>query len=229
MQAALILMSSAPVAGETTIKLESHFKDDESVELHKAFLKDLSTKFLNFKKSCSRLDLYLSYTPEESVNLFADLVGEDFERLPQSGNDQGERMYNAAVYAYQKSNLPVIITDFKFPLLDLDIFTEALAGLKERDLVIGPSLKGDYYLLGMQKPADFLFEPDICRNCSILEKTIRSASQHNLKTHFLPETFGLNTFKDLLQLRAEISKKEKGLNYPLNTKEAIDKLLAPGS
>ena len=194
MQAALILMSRAPAAGETSIKLESHFKDDESVELHRAFLKDISSKFLNFKKSCSRLDLYLSYAPEESVNLFADLVGEDFERIPQRGNDQGERMYNAAVYAYQKSNLPVIITDFKFPLLDLDIFTEALAGLKERDLVIGPSLKGDYYLLGMKKPADFLFEPDICRDCSILEKTIRSASQHNLKTHFLPETFGLFLF-----------------------------------
>ncbi len=229
MQAALILMSSAPVAGETTIKLESHFKDEESVELHKAFLKDLSNKFLNFKKRCSKLDLYLSYTPEENLNIFEDLVGEDFERIPQQGNDQGERMYNSAIYAYQKSNLPVIITDFKFPLLNLDIFTEALVGLKERDLVIGPSLKGDYYLLGMKKPAEFLFESDICRDCSILEKTIRSASQHNLKTHFLPETFGLNTFKDLLKLRSEISKKEKGLNYPLNSKEVIDKLLASGS
>ena len=48
MQAALILMSRAPVAGETTINLESHFKDDESVELHRAFLKDISSKFLNF-------------------------------------------------------------------------------------------------------------------------------------------------------------------------------------
>lgn len=174
MQAALVLMSRAPIAGKTKIRLESHLKAEECAELHKAFLKD--------------------------------------------------RIYNAAADAYQKSNLPVIITWSDLPLLDIDIFTEALAGLKERDIVIGPSDDGGYYLLGMKKPESSLFNFGDKINCSVLDKTIKEASRHNLKCHFLPEASAVDTFKELLELRAEIINKNIDSNYPQHTKDMLDQI-----
>ncbi|MFW6229821.1 MAG: TIGR04282 family arsenosugar biosynthesis glycosyltransferase [Halanaerobium sp.] len=226
MQAAVILMSRAPIAGETKTRLESHLTAEECADLHKAFLKDINSKFLNLKKVYSRLDLYLSFTPEENQSLFKDIIAADFIRIPQRGKDLGERMYNAVADAYQKSGLPVIITGSDLPLLDLDIFTEALAGLKERDIVIGPSRDGGYYLLGMKKPEESLFNFEGWGDCSVLEKTIKEASRHNLRSHFLPEGSDVDTFKELLGLRSKLISKTRDSNYPQNTKKIIDKLFS---
>lgn len=226
MQASVIIMSRAPIAGKTKTRLDSHLKDEECAELHKAFLKDINNKFLNLKKKHSRLDLYLSFTPGDSASLFAEIIDQEFTRIPQRGNDLGEKMYNSAADAYQKSGLPVIITGSDLPLLDIEIFTEALAGLKERDLVIGPSKDGGYYLIGMRKPQKMLFNFADWGSSSVLEKTIKEASRHNLKTHFLPEASDVDNFKELLQLRAELINRKVDSNYPQNTQEVIQEIFA---
>jgi hypothetical protein len=219
-------MSRAPVAGKTKTRLESHLKTEECAELHQAFLKDINSKFLNLKKMYSRLDLYLSYTPAESSDLFVEIIDEQFIRIPQRGKDLGERMFNAAADAYQKSKLPVIITGSDLPLLDIDIFKEALAGLKERDIVIGPSEDGGYYLIGMKKAEKFLFDFESWGNASVLEETIRQASRHNLKSHFLPEVSDVDTFKELLELRARLTNKNIISNYPQHTKKLLDQIFS---
>lgn len=222
MQAAVVLMSRAPVPAKTKTRLESHLKTEECAELHQAFLKDINAKLLNLKQMYSRLDLYLSYTPADSSSLFAEIIDQQFTRIPQRGKNLGERMYNAAVDAYQKSKLPVIITGSDLPLLDIDIFKEALAGLKERDIVIGPSEDGGYYLIGMKKAEKFLFDFESWGSASVLEETIREASRHNLKSHFLPEVSDVDTFKELLELRAKLMNKDIVSNYPQYTKKQLD-------
>lgn len=224
MQAAVILMSRAPIPGKTKTRLESHLKKEECAELHKAFLKDINTKFLNLKKENNRIDLYLSFTPGKEETSFAGFISSDFTRIPQTGSDLGEKMYNALNDAYQLSDLPVIIIGSDLPLLDIEIFTEAFAGLKERDLVIGPSADGGYYLIGMKKPQKFLFNSGNWGNSNVLQQTIKEASRHNLKIHFLPEASDIDTFKELLQLRSELIKREVNLNYPKNTKAVIEKI-----
>ncbi|RCW56541.1 DUF2064 domain-containing protein [Halanaerobium sp. ST460_2HS_T2] len=224
MQAAVVLMRGASVAGKTKTKLNSHLKAEECAALDKAFLKDMNFKLLNLKKSCSKLELFLSYKPEQSPKIFAEVIAKDFIRIPQRGESCGEIMYNAVTEAYQKSKLPVVIVGSNFPLLATDTFTEAFAGLKERDIVIGPSVDGSYYLLGMKKPEESLFYFKDWRKQSILEKTIKAASQHNLKIHFLPEAAEINTFKELLRLRFELIGKNIDSNYLKNTRKIIDEL-----
>ncbi|SIQ80511.1 hypothetical protein [Halanaerobium kushneri] len=50
MQAAVVLMRGASVAGKTKTKLNSHLKAEECAALDKAFLKDMNFKLLNLKK-----------------------------------------------------------------------------------------------------------------------------------------------------------------------------------
>lgn len=229
MQAALVLMSRAPILGESNQRLKSHLKAEEYLELQRAFLKDINANFINLKKSYSRLDLYLAYPPQVDKNVFADLIDSDFKRISQRGKDLGEKIYNAAFDAYQKSNLPVIITDSNLPLLEVDIFTEALAGLKERDLVIGPAEAGGCYLFGMNKPEEFLFDFKSWDDYSSLDKAITAASQHNLKMHFLPESFLVDSFKELLKLRSKLLKKDNYSNYPVNTRRILEKIFTINS
>lgn len=220
MKAAFVIMSRAPIAGETKTRLQSHLSPVQCAELHKAFLKDIINKFSVIKKKYSNLDLYLSITPPGSENLFEELLNDDFKIIIQRGKDLGKKMYNSLFDAYNQSNAPVIITGSDLPSLPISIITESFAGLKERDLVIGPSLDGGYYLLGMKKPHLFLFDQEKWGNESVLEKTLKAASKHELKSHFLPEWYDVDTFNELLIFREYLKTTDKeNCDYPLESKK----------
>lgn len=224
MRAALVLMSRAPIPGKTKTRLQSHLKPEECAELHRAFLKDISNKLVNIKKQYKKLHLFLSYTPEGSENLFADLIGDNFNFIMQTGKDLGARMYNSISEAYNKSSEPVIITGSDLPSLPAEIITEAVAALKEKDIVIGPAADGGYYLIGMQRPHSFLFACNEWGSDSVLVKTLKSASEHNLKTHFLPEWYDVDTFNELLLFRDELLKIKKDRFYPEYSRAYLDKI-----
>ncbi len=224
MKAALVLMSRAPIPGKTKTRLESHLKPEECAELHKAFLKDISNKLENIKKQYKTFDLFLSYTPEGSENIFADLIGNNFNLIIQDGEDLGARMYHSISVAYDKTNKPVIITGSDLPSLPAEIITEAAAALKEKDIVIGPAADGGYYLIGMQIPQPFIFTCNEWGSDSVLIKTLNLASEHNLKTHFLPEWYDVDNFNELLMFRKELLKIKKDIFYPEYSRAYLDKL-----
>jgi len=224
LKAALVLMSRAPVAGETKTRLHTHLTPEESAELHKAFLKDISKKLCRIKKNYSRLELYLSYTPEGSRELFAELIDDDFDYLLQRGSDLGERMFNALNDAHQQTKMPVLVMGSDLPSLPVEIITEALVGLQEKDLVIGPSSDGGYYLIGMQQPHQYLFQNNNWGKSSVLKSTLEAASKGNLNTHFLPEWHDVDTFSELLFLREELLKSEVDDFYPEQSKLFLDKI-----
>jgi hypothetical protein len=78
----------------------------------------------------------------------------------------------------------------------------------------------------MKKPEKSLFNFEGWGNQSVLERTIKEASRHNLKSHFLPEASDVDTFKELLDLRSKLININSDLNYPHNTKKIIDKIFA---
>lgn len=224
LKAALVLMSRAPIPGKTKTRLQSHLKPEECAELHKAFLKDISNKLENIKEQYNSLDLFLSYTPEGSEKIFADSIGDKFSYILQQGEDLGARMCNSISYAYQQLNKSVIITGSDLPSLPADIITEAVAALKEKDIVIGPAADGGYYLIGMQKPYPFLFDYNDWGSDSVLVKTIQSASNNGLEIHFLPEWYDVDTFNELLLLRGELLKLKKDKFYPNHSRVYLDKI-----
>jgi hypothetical protein len=217
-------MSRAPIPGKTKTRLQSHLKPDECAELHRAFLKDISNKLENIKKQYQTLDLFLSYTPEGSENLFDDLIGDNFNLILQKGKDLGARMYNSISEAYSKTDEPVIVTGSDLPSLPAEIITEAVAALKEKDLVIGPAVDGGYYLIGMQTPHPFLFASNEWGSDLVLIKTLKLAAEHNLQIHFLPEWYDVDTFNELLLFRNELLKIRKDSFYPEHSRLFLDKI-----
>lgn len=224
LKAALVLMSRAPIPGKTKTRLHSHLKPEECAELHRAFLKDISNKLENIKQQYQTLDLFLSYTPEGSEDLFTDLISDSFNLIIQDGKDLGERMYNSIIEAYNKTDEPVIITGSDLPSLPAEIITEAVAALKEKDIVIGPAVDGGYYLIGMQKPHPSLFTYNEWGSDSVLIKTLKSASEDNLKIHFLPEWYDVDTFNELLLFRDELLKIRKDSFYPEHSRFYLEKI-----
>lgn len=223
MQAAVVFIINNLFFEKDIKSLESHLRVEEIKKLKNAFWEDIANGLLDFNQNHSKLDLYLSHDSdlEENGELPADIIFNDFKKIKERGENAEERLFNAAFDVFKKTDLPVLVLGMSFSLFNLDILFEALAGIKERDLVIGPAVGGEYYLLGMKQVEDYLFDFKSRRTASDLDKIIKAARRHNLKTHFLPEKFNINSFKKLLLLREKLIKQRQTLNFSVETQKII--------
>lgn len=192
---ALILMTRIPIAGQTKTRLMDIMSGDECVDLHMAFLKDLFNTFKSLEKD---MDIYLTYTPENSLDIIEDIIPKYIKTFPQRGEDLGNKMYNAINYILSLGYEKVILIGSDIPhVRHIDIL-HAFQILDENDIALGPSYDGGYYLVGMKKPNESLF--NIGKRWggkSVLESTIDVANNQNLSVGLSPKYMDIDTKEDL--------------------------------
>ena len=108
-----------------------------------------------------------------------------------SGN-LGTRMKAAFDQAFQDGCRRVVLHGTDVPDLETIHLEEAFAALLECDLVLGPSVDGGYWLLGLKGPAD-LFSTIRWGEPSVLQETLAKAKRASLKVHLLPVLEDLDT------------------------------------
>lgn len=129
-----------------------------------------------------------------------------FQKKLQKGNDLGERMQHAFEMAFKEGYEKVVIVGSD--LFDLKVvhIENAFKSLENHDLVIGPSLDGGYYLLGMKVMHPAVFKNKQWGTDSVLETTLKNLEQKNVK--LLEALNDIDTFDDL-QEHPELLKKIK--------------------
>jgi uncharacterized protein len=95
----------------------------------------------------------------------------------------------------------VVGTDL--PSLPGSCYTEALSLLADHDLVLGPSLDGGYYLIGLRGPAPELFVGMPWSTDRVCALTRAKAGALGLKTGLLPTWRDVDTIEDLMALIQE--------------------------
>jgi rSAM/selenodomain-associated transferase 2/rSAM/selenodomain-associated transferase 1 len=86
-----------------------------------------------------------------------DWLGECDCRV-QGDGDLGARMRRAAGEAFAEGASRVLIIGTDCPSMDESILTKAFDALEQDDLVYGPAHDGGYYLIGMSKACDEVFD-----------------------------------------------------------------------
>lgn len=98
------------------------------------------------------IDLYLAYSDEgDPSNLLAELP-KSFSAFSQVGHTIGERMNHAIQFVRAKGYEKVILTGSDIPNLTTEIIISAFDQMKE--VVLGPSQDGGYYLVGCTRAID---------------------------------------------------------------------------
>ena len=124
-----------------------------------------------------------------------DLWSEAFyQKKLQKGSDLGTRMKHAFEMAFKDSYEKVVIVGSDLYDLNSTHIENAFKALEQHELVIGPSLDGGYYLLGMKKLHPSVFEHKSWGTNTVLEATLTDLKQQNVK---LLETLNdIDTFED---------------------------------
>lgn len=195
---ALVLMARAPLAGKVKTRLVPPFSPEEAAGLYRCLLVDL----LESVKSFRHADLFVAFSPAETAPLFQELVPPAFVLFPQRGGDLGDRMHNVFVDLASKAYKSIVLIGSDLPVFPSHFLEEAFAVLEKpgRDLVLGPSRDGGYYLIGMNRPIRQIFEDIPWGEEEVFIATAQRARRLGLSPSFLPQWFDIDRPEDMSYL-----------------------------
>jgi uncharacterized protein len=187
-----------------------------------AILGKVKTRLASGMGELRALEIYrhliqLTYSALEDVPVtvwtyFSDFIPETVntsieKSFVQEGQDLGERMANAFARSFELGMDKVVLIGTDCPTLQSNHLNEAFEALTHSDLVLGPATDGGYYLIGMNRRADYLFEGITWSTSQVLSETLNVASQHGLTTTLLHELDDIDTQEDWQQYSSQFENK----------------------
>lgn len=113
----------------------------------------------------------------------------------QSNGDLGHKMLDAFQRMLEKYDAALIIGS-DCPYITTTHIEEAYQALETNDLVLGPTIDGGYYLIGLKKPISDLFENINWSTETVFEETIAVSSKLGLTYYLLPELTDIDTINE---------------------------------
>ena len=189
---AVIIFAKYPEEGKVKTRLGKSLGYKFAAELYKIIYQHTLDICLSLPEDEYKLFLFFDKT---NGNIESELIPR-FEVLIQNGNDLGEKMKNAFQEVFSCSYQKVIIIGTDCPELNAGILLRSFEGLSGNDVVIGPSNDGGYYLLGMNKQNDFLFNDIEWSTDQVFGKTIKKLNEYKLNFALLTELNDIDTEED---------------------------------
>ena len=212
---ALAVMTKAPQPGQVKTRLVPPLTANEAAKLNKCFLADTAASISNV---CSR-QLHPShdeattsalgiavYTPIGAELDYNEILSPDFALLPQRGENFGERLYFATVDLFRCGFESVCLIDSDSPTVPAENFAQAVKLLRcpgDR-IVLGPCDDGGYYLIGIKKPHQEIFERIDWSTERVLAQTKQRARELGLEVKLLPGGYDVDDEASLRRLCGEL-------------------------
>lgn len=202
MDACVIVFVKNPVPGQVKTRLTPHLSPEQAASLYKAFLVD----WCNALSTISTVHRVIAYTPPEGLDSLQTLIGEDPVYIPQQGVSLGERLMTAARWACDQGYAKFLFVGSDSPTLPIQYVERALDLLESRDVVIGPSVDGGYYLIGFSKHGASLSIPTIFEEITwstdvVFQQTLRKIQRINARLGLLPPWYDVDTSTGLQLLQ----------------------------
>jgi rSAM/selenodomain-associated transferase 1 len=198
---AVIVMIKTPCAGFVKTRLTPPLPADDAASLATCFAQDIVN---SARRAAS--ELIISYTPFSGRATLETFLPGNLLWLEQRGADLGERLERSAAQAFRLGFSPLIFIGADSPTLPPIFITTAINALSdaEHEIALGPTEDGGYYLLGLRHAASGLFQNIEWSTPQAYRQTARNARHSGLRLLELPPWYDVDTFADLLRLRAEI-------------------------
>ncbi|HIC69631.1 MAG TPA: glycosyltransferase [Candidatus Latescibacteria bacterium] len=199
-----VLFVKSPACGSVKTRLRSHLSDDERVALYTAFLVDSAE---TLAASAAELKV-IAYSPDTAATEIRGLVGEraaGIRFVPQPLTDLGGRMAGMVEWSFQQGARRTVLVGSDSPSLPAAYIDRGLELLRERDLVLGPSTDGGYYLIGQSRGRGeerAVFTGIDWSTGRVFEQTLAAAASSSLG--LLPPWYDVDTPSDAAFLKVHL-------------------------
>jgi rSAM/selenodomain-associated transferase 1 len=151
----------------------------------------------------------LEVVPTSIWTYFSDYIPESThpsveKSLVQEGQDLGQRMAHAFARSFESGMDKVVLIGTDCPTLQSQHLNQAFEALTHSDLVVGPATDGGYYLIGMKRRADYLFDGITWSTAEVLSQTLAVVTAHGLHFTLLDELSDIDTQEDWERYRSQV-------------------------
>ena len=200
MQKVLLVVAKRPAPGQTKTRLCPPLNSKQAAELYECFLCDTLTIMRGVPDVTPRI----VYLPQDADNYFRKLAP-DMDLVQQRGESLGERLDNLLTdVLFAGSDMAVVINSDS-PTLPAAYLVQAYERLSATDIVLGPTLDGGYYLIGMKEPHPRILREVQMSTPNVLQDTLGLAREIGVSVSLLPEWYDVDTIDELDKLRNDIN------------------------
>ena len=206
MKTCLTVFAKQPMPNRVKTRLVPPLSPEQAATLYTAFLTDWCEALTEL----AGVDIVIAYTPPEAQPDLQALIGDDVAYIPQVGDDLGERLVSATQWAAEHGYTKILIVGSDSPTLPISYITEAITLLDTRNIVIGPSVDGGYYLIGftvesLKTIVPLVFSEIAWSTADVLRQTITRIQATEATLGLLPPWYDIDTAEDLAFLHAHLS------------------------
>jgi rSAM/selenodomain-associated transferase 1 len=214
-EATICVFAKPPVAGKTKTRLAATIGAQPAAELAEAFLRDT----LEFLRQFSWMQTVVAATEPFTRDYLRD---HEMWLQPEGSLDQ--RMELILRRALQSAPMAFAL-GADSPGLPSSYMEEARHSLRTSDAVLGPSVDGGFYLLGVRNCPEGLLSGIEWSKADTLQKTITRLQQQGLTVALLPEWFDVDTSADLALLGGLLARRT--IHCPYTRQAMLDRQLFP--
>ena len=190
---ALLVFTRAPVSGQTKTRLIPLLGAQGAAEFHETVLSetlaDAKASIFETVEIWCEPDINHPFLQQCSLEFSSALQ-------VQHGNNLGEKMHNATNKALVINNFVVLI-GCDCPAITTDILNQSYQALSNgKDVVLGPSSDGGYYLIGLKKPNPDIFQDMSWGKSDVADKTRHILNRQGLDYVELEELADIDTPDD---------------------------------
>lgn len=190
--------------GKVKTRLGASIGLDQSALVYQAMLSDLVGRLQSVGDRRT-----VVYTPQNAEDAFLKLTqstGNQWNLATQCDGPLGQRMtqFFQTTFA-EKSTRNVVLIGSDCPTITPATCDLAWAALRHNDVVLGPTLDGGYYLIGMSEKFCDVFSGITYSTESVLDQTIALMKQRELKFELLPQLQDIDELPQLQQLQRWLS------------------------
>jgi len=189
LKTAVIVFIKNPELGKVKTRLAKSVGDQEALAIYMRLMEHTRLQM----EGVDNVDRYVFYS---------SFVDESDEWLPQSFNariqisgDLGDKIKAAFGEVFEFADRAIIIGS-DCAQLGSNHIQKAINLLEEHDVVIGPTLDGGYYLLGMNANYESLFEKINWSTETVLEETLEKAHQESLSVQLIDKLSDIDYIED---------------------------------
>lgn len=194
----LVIMAKAPRPGAVKTRLTTSLPLQAATAFYRCLLDDT----LDLAGSLGIVVAIMC--PPSDVNELTQLAGPDATVVAQTGAGLAAGLTSVFAHFAETAQRRVIAFNSDSPHLPRSVLVDAFETLAVREMVVGPTYDGGYYLVGAKASHPGLFAHDGMSTRSALERLLSRARDLNLSVGSVQPFYDIDVADDLAQLAAEL-------------------------
>lgn len=205
----LLVVSRAPVPGQTKTRLGARIGMEAAALLHRAFLIDFATRFASRPDERPEFHLGWSYAPADTdfAAILRDLgcLPSPADRfLPQPAASFDQRQADALRRGHALGYARTVLVGADSPHLSRQVARDAFAALLDHDVVMMRVRDGGYCLIGTTGSHEFVTGVEMSAG-AVADAVLDRARSRGLRVAELAPSFDVDEIEDLALLIAALA------------------------